>query len=55
MDTFDEKRQGIPNDGDKREGRKGLQCDQNYKQIERWFHGVVKIGERVYCVSLHAD
>ena len=27
--------QGIPNDGDKKEGRMGWQCDQNYNLIER--------------------
>ena len=33
--TLDERGQGIPNDGDKRGGRKGQQCDQNYNLIER--------------------
>ena len=27
--TLDEMGQGIPNDGDKKGGRKGYQCDQN--------------------------
>ena len=35
MATLDERAQGIPNNGDKRGGRKGYQCDQNYKLIER--------------------
>ena len=33
--TLDERGQGIPNDGDKRGGRKGYQCDQNHNLIER--------------------
>ena len=36
--TLDEMGQGIPNYGDKRGGRKGYQCDQNYNLIERRFH-----------------
>ena len=35
LDTLDERRQGIPNDWDKKGGRKGYQCDQNYNPIER--------------------
>ena len=38
MATLDERGQGILNDGDKKEGRKGYQCDQNHNLIERWFH-----------------
>ena len=35
MATLDERGQGIPNDGDKRGGRKGYQ----YDVIEKRFHG----------------
>ena len=37
--TLDERGHCIPNDGDKRGGRKGYQYDQNYN---RWFHGALK-------------
>ena len=33
--ALDERGQGIPNNGDKRRGRKGYQCDQNYSLTER--------------------
>ena len=33
--TLDERGQCIPNDGDKRGGRKGYKGDQNYNLIER--------------------
>ena len=36
--TLDERGQGNHNDGDKRGGRKGYECDQNHDLIERWFH-----------------
>ena len=32
---LDERGQGIPNDGDKRGGRKGYQSELNYNLIER--------------------
>ena len=38
MATIDKRGQGIPNDWDKRGGRKGYQCDQNHNLIKRWFH-----------------
>ena len=36
--TLYESGQGIPSVGDKKGGRKGCWCDQNYNIIKKWFH-----------------
>ena len=39
---------GYSIDGNKRGGRKGYQCDQNYNLVERWFHCALFLSTSFY-------